>query len=251
LGSIIEGSRGARDMTNLRYLTPNGIKKFEQFITNLRQNNSELFELSELDHSPWSSEFEPEIEVEQKIFTTRTEMGQYLVELFIKADIKIEELIYNKSLWSWLAAYWFNSICPKQKDGTRKVRETARYLCSLDWRDYYRHLVSATWFTYMQHGKNSRLCLHSPPYVHNDFMEQLASKQSIVSGKSIFEVADKLYWDIQTRRPKINASNRNFPGNLRRFISVIWQLELTYDVYSISAEKIIELLPVEFVQWKA
>jgi hypothetical protein len=82
-------------------------------------------------------------------------------------------------------------------------------------------------------------------------MEQLASKQSIILGKSLVQVADTLYWDNHSQRPKTNASNREVPGNARRLVAVIWQLELTYDVYSMSADKILELLPAEFEQWKA
>ncbi len=236
-------------MTTLRVLTTQGEKKFEEYLLTLKQANQEPFPLQEINHAPWSEEFVPVIEVEQKAFTTRMQMGMYLTELFTKAGIKAEELANRKSLWSWLAAYWFKSICPPQEDGYRKVRETASYVCSLDWRDYHRHLVGATWYAYSRHGQYSRLFLHSPPNQHNDFMEQLASKQSIISGRSIMEVADRLYWDNVKKQPKTNASNRTKLGNVRRFVAVIWQLEMTYDVYSMSADKILALLPAEFQQW--
>ncbi len=63
------------------------------------------------------------------------------------------------------------------------------------------------------------------------------------------EAADELYWDKVKKRPKTNASNRKMMGNIRRLVAVIWQLELTYDVYTMSAEKILQLLPSEFQQW--
>jgi hypothetical protein len=44
--------------------------------------------------------------------------------------------------------------------------------------------------------------------------------------------------------------NRTAPGSLYRFVDVIQQLDVTYDLYSISGPEIISLLPGEFNHWK-
>jgi hypothetical protein len=67
----------------------------------------------------------------------------------------------------------------------------------------------------------------------------------------IVEVLDILYWDDKSNRPKRGAQSQSNPGNIRRFSKVISQLELTYDVYTMKPNEILQLLPSEFDQWKA
>jgi hypothetical protein len=43
---------------------------------------------------------------------------------------------------------------------------------------------------------------------------------------------------------------KSSPGTLLRFIDIIQQLDLTYDLYSMSGEEILALLPPEFDKWK-
>lgn len=236
-------------MTTVRVLTQLGSVRFAQYLTEMKLGNTPSFDLRTLDHGPWSTIFEPEVNIEQKPFVDRMEMGKYLVERFELAGVDLGGLPMNKGLWSWVAAYWFDTICPL-KSGSRRLRETARYVCSLDWRDYYRHLIGSTWLVFSRHGQYSRLLLHSPPDTHNDFMEQLASKQTIILNNALIESADRLYWDAKANRPKRNASNKEVAGNVRRFVSLVWQLELTWDVYSMSSDDILDLLPSEFDVWK-
>jgi hypothetical protein len=43
--------------------------------------------------------------------------------------------------------------------------------------------------------------------------------------------------------------NHNAPGSLYRFIDVIQQLDVTYDLYSMSGPEVVSLLPEEFSSW--
>jgi len=43
---------------------------------------------------------------------------------------------------------------------------------------------------------------------------------------------------------------KDMPGTLYRFIDVIQQLDLTYDLYSMNGEEILGLLPPEFDRWR-
>ena len=61
-----------------------------------------------------------------------------------------------------------------------------------------------------------------------------------------------LYYDDVQNKPKRGPiMNKNAPGSLYRFINVIQQLDLTYDLYSMSGAEIVGLLPGEFNLWKA
>ena len=200
---------------------------------------------------PHSIEFQPGVDInETRVFPTRMELGRYLSESFTKAGINRADVIGKRELWTWIAYLWFDQLCPVLNK-VRNVRETARYICTSDYRNYYRHYIAASYDIYSLHGnKNSRLFLYSPLHVHNDFIEQIASRQYIISNRSLVDVAHRLYWDAHSNSPKRGSQSRNKPGNHRRFVRMVGQLELTYDIYSMTPDEILNLLPEEFTGWK-
>ena len=158
-------------------------------------------------------------------------------------------LLVHHGIWDYLTLLWFDQFCPSN-EGQRRIRENARYIVSPDRTDYYRHLVLCAWELYSLHGIYSRLFLECPPHIHNDWTEQLASRQDIITNKALIEVTDRLYWDGRRRGPKTGATDRHRLGNVRRLVRVIQQLDLTYDLYAISPDEISRLLPEEFDIWK-
>ena len=236
-------------MINLRIFSEQGIKKFQEYIQELK-DNSQTSRL-DLNVEPHSIEFQPGVDIgETRVFPTRMELGRYLSESFTKAGINRADVIGKRELWTWIAYLWFDQLCPVLNK-VRNVRETARYICTSDYRNYYRHYIAASYDIYSLHGnKNSRLFLYSPLYVHNDFIEQIASRQYIISNRSLVDVAHRLYWDAHSNSPKRGSQTRNKPGNHRRFVRMVGQLELTYDIYSMTPDEILNLLPEEFAGWK-
>jgi hypothetical protein len=60
-----------------------------------------------------------------------------------------------------------------------------------------------------------------------------------------------MYFNESENKPKRGAlMEKSSPGTLLRFIDVIQQLDLTYDLYSLNGEEILALLPPEFDKWK-
>ena len=238
-------------MAELRVFTARGTELFRDYISQVRLNPGKPAPIDQLNHSPWSSEFMPHIEVGSLSAASRIELGKYLVGLFEAGGVERKDLLGNPGIWSWLALLWFDSLCPVEADGLRRVRETARYVCSTDYTDYYRHLVASSWDIYCIHRDKSRLFLWTPLHTHNDFIEQLASRQNIITNCALIEVFDYLYWDPALNRPKSGAQSRGKLGNFRRLLSFIQQVELTYDLQAMSADDILALLPAEYDPWKA
>ena len=94
--------------------------------------------------------------------------------------------------------------------------------------------------------------LHGPLHQHGDFSEQLASRMELITNRSLIEAVDRLYF---SPRPdggttKRGAATRSRPGNVRRLIVVVQQLDLTYDLYAMTSEQILSLLPSEFDAWR-
>ena len=57
-------------------------------------------------------------------------------------------------------------------------------------------------------------------------------------------------FDKSKNKPKAGTQSKTRGGSLFRLITVIQQLELTYDLYSMNSEEILQLLPEEFDNWK-
>ena len=236
-------------MIYLRFFSEEGIDRFRAYIQTVKENPHAP--LPDLNNEPYSIEFQPRAKIDEtKLFTTRMEMAEYLKSSFEEAGIGRNAVTGRSDLWSWLAYLWFDQLCPVA-DGRRKLKETARYICSLDYTDYYRHCVAASYYIYSIHGApKSRLFLYGSPYLLSDFIEQLASRQNIISNPNLVEVAYILYWDASSNRPKRGAQSKNKPGNHRRLLRIVDQLELTYDIYSMASNEIFTLLPEEFDGWR-
>jgi len=235
-------------MIALRIFTEEGKQEFIKYIQDTRSNSSTP--RPDLNMVPYSLEFQPRVEISENLdFATRMDMGRYLSKCFQNAGISKQDVIGpgKEDLWTWFAYIWFDRIT----NNRQSIREIARYVCSSDYTDYYRHYVASLYYLFFFLGeKECHLFLYSPPYQHNDFIEQFASRQYIIAYPEIIKVAHRLYWDSGNRSPKRGAQSRRRLGNHRRLIKIIGQLELTYDIYTMSPDEILNLLPSEFNEWK-
>jgi len=161
----------------------------------------------------------------------------------------VRDVDHNVGLWSWLALFYFDELCPPDASGQRQVREDARYIPGTGWRRYYRHLLAAPLRVYRSHGDNAGLLLLDPVDKLGDIWEQLASRQEIITNLGILGTATLLYLDTKKDRPKRGAaSTKRKPGTLRRFVDLIQQLDLTYDLYSMQPT---EILVADGIRWLA
>jgi hypothetical protein len=161
----------------------------------------------------------------------------------------------DRGLWTWLALYFFDQLCPSGSDGKRKLDKEYRYVLSSDYRHYYRHLVRTPWQLSRDHGPNSRFLLLAtndgtdPLRRHGDILEQLGGTQSIIRSRPIIAEASRLYSDPLSGRPKKGAAGKG-GGSIRRFARVLRQLDLTFDPELMPLGGLSAILPVEFEGWK-
>ena len=238
-------------MIPLRIMLFEGEGEFRNYINRIRDNP--FTPRPDLDNPPYSQEFSPRVMIDEShTFRSKMEMAEYLDRTFTQSGVRREDVIGKDGLWTWLAYLWFDTLTDfNPETGSRRLREEAKYICSRDYRDYYRHFVAGPYSIYSLHGPNlSKIFLHNPVYELNDFNEQFASRQFLISHKNLTEAFKLLYWDEQNDKPKRGAQSKRRPGHHIRFVKVIQQFELTYDIYSLSAQEIIDLLPEEFAAWK-
>ena len=229
----------------LRSFNAGGINRFEQFLSSAARDTEDLCAF--LGATGLSTAVSPEIEVQARSFVNRFAAGEYLHSLL--GDSSIFNLDEDRGIWAWLSAFYFDQLCP---DGT-KPGKSYRWVPAVNsFRNYYRHLLAGPYFIYRAHKANPRLAmavLATPLHRPGDVVEQLASRQELVTNHSVMEAATRLYIGADGL-PKPRAAGRG-AGSARRLADVLTQLDLTWDLYDLSTEKLLELLPPEFDEFKA
>ena len=139
-------------------------------------------------------------------------------------------------------------ICPTAR-GKLQPGASPRWIPQTgDWRRYYRHLLAGPYGIYYAHRdspKRAMAVLCQRPGRPGDLVEQLASRQQIVTSPTIMQVATDCYVDPKTGRQRSSA-NRKGAGGARRFIDVLSQFDVTWDLSMLSPGDMQAYLPNEF-----
>jgi hypothetical protein len=235
--------------TPLDLLNEKGITKFKEYLQELREGSTREPPY-ELLTDPWySSKMPGGIEVEKIIFQSKKEAAKCFFEkLHFFPHSQIDR---NVGLWSWLSLYYFEQVCPKNNLGRRIPGRDCRHILDLDYRHYYYHLLIGPYNIYRIHGEEAPLLLYGPINETGKYYLELSARQGFITNKGIIEAANLLYFDTGNGRPKRGAAlTSRKPGTLVRFIDVVQQLDLTYDLHSMTGEEIVALLPPEFDEWR-
>jgi hypothetical protein len=83
-----------------------------------------------------------------------------------------------------------------------------------------------------------------------DIVEQLASRQELVTNRAVVGAATKLYYDATRMAARRGAGGKG-PGSPRRLADILNQLDLTWDLYAIADDDLISKLPAEFDRFKS
>jgi hypothetical protein len=233
----------------VRILNNEGIRKFRLYLADLRSGSSSTPPRDILSDAWCSAKLPIDIEVEERIFDSRLNAAKYICKaLRPLGHSKIEQ---NVGLWSWLSLYFFDQVCPISRTGKRSPGLDYRYILDIDFRFYYRHNFFGSYIMYLLHSENIPLLLYNPLSQTSKFHLELACRQGFITNRGIIEAANLLYFDDNRARPKHGAAvTSRAPGTLFRFIDVVHQLDLNYDLHSMTGEEVLELLPPEFNKWK-
>ncbi len=228
----------------IRKLNEDGVSAFEQHLHYLREGEALDTPLHLLTDARYSLAVEDAPEVERRDFPTRYDMGVYLSEVLKQADI--QPLLGDRGFWSWLALYWFDVLCPPSSNGTRKPSQIYNYVLSTNYNHRPRHAVRTTWFLVDSYGEIARFLLSKKPSERGELIEQLAARQYLFSCRGVMEAASSIYSDPDRKTFKKGSTSSKRKGNIRRYLNYLQQLDLTYDLYSLSGEEILGMLPKEY-----
>lgn len=237
-------------MINIRVFKDSGIQLMEKYLDSLTTDFPLEYPNNILYDSAHTELLAPEVETENRKFTNRYEVGEYFYNIF--NDSAIENIDRMIGLWSWLALYYFDEFCATDSDGKMKPGERARWIPAVrDYKKYYRHLLAGPYRIYKTHRDNPKRAfalLCTSPDRPGEVVEQLSSRQELVTNSSIMEVATSLYVNKNNGVHKKGASGKG-PGSARRLADVFFQFDLTWDLYSMTSEEIINILPIEFKKY--
>lgn len=233
----------------LRQFKKSGIEAFRRFLASCRENPKEPVPIDLLESDEHTTLIEPVIEVESQNFTIKRDAAEYLhKELSALAP---DEVRRCPGLWTWLSLMYFNEVCPASSV-SRKVRNDYTYIFVPDsMRETYRHILFICWNVLHLSPDHNRLFLHSKISQLDKYTAEVFKRLYLTRIPCIFEVLDRLYWDDESGKPVTGiVAPRNIrPGNLmHRLPTRIRQLEETYDLQSLDADQLLEILGDEFQQ---
>jgi hypothetical protein len=230
----------------LRRFNREGISAFQDWLDRCRSENDWTVPVELLDHQKLTEVVVPEIQIVENQFDTKGEAARYL-DTILK-PLKAIDVAKDAGLWTWLTLLYLDSVCP-ERNGKRVVRNDYHYVFEPNnVRHFYRHLLYVSWRALQLAPADNRLILRSPLNTLDAVTKEIMKRLYLTRITCIFEVLDRLYWDEKRRRPRrgITGSKERSGDLSHRFPLRIRQLEKTYDLMSLSADQLIELLGDEF-----
>jgi hypothetical protein len=233
----------------IRRFNKAGLREFSDALETIREiPNAEI--PSKLIADPTLSEaVSPIVELSDSAprFITRRDASEFLHNLLAPIDTHLLEK--DEGIWSWLSLVLFDCVCPTI-DGKRAVRASYTYILdSSNLRVASRHLLHLAWRVPIVAPHHNRLFLDTSFGSVDSFTDKVMKNLQLTRIPCIFEVLDRIYWDKRANRPRRGMVHSSVvaAGDLtHRFPLRISQLELTYDLHSLTADQLIELLGREF-----
>lgn len=245
----------------IRQLTPQGVTAAKEYLAALREGRGDTpFPAAILTDVPYSEPVEPAVSIAARDFANRREAGRYLK--FWLGYLPASQVIGNAGLWSWLGMFYFDRLVDKDDDGCPNLGRNPDVAYVIDQaaagrgeRRHFAHRLLLAYETYTRHGENAWFMLEQPVNSVGQLADRLIGAPALFRSRGIVKLAHLLYADRATGRTKPGfggggRERQRSPGNLMRFIDVMDQLYMTYDVYGMTAEELLKLLPAEFDRWR-
>jgi hypothetical protein len=229
-------------MAIVRTLNDSGKAVFRAFLAAVRTDPATPAPYEILQNEASSEALRWTIDVEPRSFASRLEAARYLNERFQAAGAL--DLEREAGMWSWLALFYFDLLCPELR-GRRSPGEEARFIP--DSRRYFRHLLAAPWSIYKAYAADpgqAMIVLCQPLHRPGRYCDHLAARRELLTSPAVIGAATRLYYDATTGKPK-RRGHSSRPGNFARFIAVVSQLDVTFDLYSLTADALLWRLPRE------
>lgn len=239
--------------TEVRALTSQGIEGFRVWLGKLRHGEHEPAPRHLLTHSSFSRELSASISAEMGPLGDRMAAARHLHELLRPLRDAGEDL-RDAGLWAWLSLHRFDEVCPAAPGKARRPGLDYRHIPEPDYdrsfRSRNRHLLRGPYQVYCRYGDRGRVLLTGLLHRENQVYREIAQRQDLFLNRGVIEALELLYRDGKTGNLKRGCVSATAPGGVKRLIAVLQQLDLTYDLFSLSGLQILQILPEpEFGRW--
>jgi hypothetical protein len=238
-------------MMHLKRLTDDGVKSFSIFLESLQTDTPNPVPSYLLDEDGKAKPVPGPVVIEAKRFKNRHELGCYLCGLLsssVPADV-----VQDPGLWTWLALFYFEQLCKRSKSGRWIPGERAKWIPDRDYRKYYRHLVRGPYQVCRIYADSPALCkalLVNSLDTPGELYEQVAARQQLVTNRGLVAAMTKMYLDPSGEKLRKGVGGKGGGSSRRLSLDVLEQFDLTFDLYGMSAEHIVGLLPREFDRFR-
>lgn len=229
----------------LRRFTTTGLARFSEYVSERYQSLAPPRELLE---DPGYTEIGPmDADLEPDAYESKFDLGMAICAAVGSAQVP--KLLSDDAVWAWLSLFYSDSTMPK-KEGVWFIGDRSRHMLGVNkaaWKEYdhyHRHLVRGAVQTVFQFNDKARVLLGKPAQ-HTKMEEQLLSRKVGVSfaySQPLIEVVHRLFWDGPKGKLRRGAASTG-PGGVVRLMDVLRQIDVTYDLTSLSAEQLYALLP--------
>lgn len=188
-------------------------------------------------------------EFEAANFQTAQEMAAAVIEA--AGSRPVQELIQRKGLWAWLTFVQRDLLFPEDASGKRKLGEVHRWYPSNpdDYQKAQRHLVRMPVVLQFNLGQDADYLLCGHPSVLPEIREQMTSQQDMFD-LNFQRAARELYFDPSAGRVKKGAGGKG-EGSPRRLATVRKQFDVTWNLFDVTPDRLLKMLPWEFDRFKA
>ena len=235
-------------MTRARRLTDRGIREARAFIDRVRNDPTQSIEppCELLTNPVYAEPFAGAPTVRHLQITTRREALEYLLSLDPPLDRRRTD---DWHFWGWMGLYHLRDILHSAERRERMSKETETFVVAPNekgsLRDNYRHYLWSSWRIQASLGEDAAFLIDRDIMEIGDVMRQIVNSPRIFNSVGIPLLILRLYTDGQ----RLKRGHVLRPGGLRHLLRVLRQLERTYDVYGMSPDALLRILPPEFHQW--
>jgi hypothetical protein len=199
----------------------------------------------------YSEPLDVQLIVEPLATESKFDLGQSIVT-GVESDEDVPRLLADPAVWPWLSLFHSNRTMPL-RNGRRFIGKPHRHVItkSSDWATYdhgHRHLVRGAVQCVYYFGIYARVLLA-------DAGSASKAEENILSRKSGYPLAYmrnavEAYYDIHYDPNSGRAgrgANSTGRGGIIHFVRCLSQLDVNYDIVSLPAPRLLELLPEDFL----
>ncbi len=242
----------------MRALNRDGRGEFTEWILGLKENPQAAIPLHLLSDDNFSCEIAGSPAFISHGFVTKYDLAETLAPVIEElGKLRLNHECWP-DIWDAMALFYFESICPKAKNGEWAPNRIEHYIYDQTHtksRDLcYRHRIFGPVRLYRVSHIGVKPFFQVKPCVHGDYEEHIGSSDQLAGNSTILELLSILY--VNDGKPISGYTNKKLykgikkklpePGSLRRIPQVCKQLRRTYDLPAVSCESLLQLLPQEF-----